>query len=272
MSFLKKLFGSKNKPDDVGLTNGEFRQKVLDVLSKQYPDIDAIPSQEDVSVILIGEGYADVTNLAAHARSYPQEDVTESIHNFVQTLVQTFDPSLGFKTEEIVVVLRPQEYIDHIQSIRAKIISFPWVGDLHAVYMEDTPTAMRALDTEILKENSQEDIHKMALDNIRPWMAKLWSEDPASPICLYNVTDNTFLITGMVFLDEFWSYLESRHGKEFLFAYPRKDQLFVFNTSHPDALDFAQKMIKVTWEENFNLLTPMVFRRRDGQIEVVKAN
>lgn len=272
MSFIRKLLGRKNDQHGSGLSNEEVRKRVLERLFQIAPNIDALPSEEDDAVILIGEGYADVTNLAGHIRAYPDEDISEIIENFTQTFARTFDPSSDINTEEIVLVLRPKDYIDHIKSIQAEVISFHWAGDLHAIYMEDKPTAMRTLDAEILEERSQEDIFRIAIDNVRPWMDKLWSEDPASPTCLYNVTENTFLISSMVFLDEFWVHLEKNHGDEFLFAFPRKDQLFVFDLKRPDAMDIALKMIQVTWEDNFNLMSPFVFRRRDGQVEVVKAN
>ena len=89
---------------------------------------------------------------------------------------------------------------------------------------------------------------------------------------MYTVEENTYLISSMVFLEEFWAFLENRHGKHFLFAIPRKDQFFVFNTDNSNAMEAATRMVQATWEDDFNLMSPFIYVRSEGTNKVYKAS
>ena len=78
------------------------------------------------------------------------------------------------------------------------------------------------------------------------------------------------LSTGLVILDEFWKSIATRFPGDVLFALPRRDQLFIFkDDGNARTKALAHHLIKVTFEENFNLLSPLLYARRMGQIVVV---
>jgi hypothetical protein len=53
-----------------------------------------------------------------------------------------------------------------------------------------------------------------------------------------------------------------------LIALPRKDQLFLFDDK-PEFHAGVRRLIDVTFQDNFNLLSPQLYARRNGKIEAV---
>jgi len=278
MSFFKKLFGKKKPVQSAGnLDNNHIRKLVFEAVRKLDPDMPLRLAEDNDTTIYTGEGddqtsHMDIGNLAAHLRAYPDDDVQETVERFARTALLSNTESEEIDDSCVMVALRPDEYVDHIKNLGAEIMSKPFMGDLHIVYFYDTPDAMRTLSQSDMGERTMDETHEIALSNIRDWFPRLVSDDSQKVFHLYYVDENNLLTSSMVLLDEFWEYLEERHGPEFLFALPRKDQFFVVEPSNPEQMDVAKWLINATWEDGFNLMSPLVHKRAGGKIEPVKAN
>lgn len=279
MSFLKKLFGRKDKPGGQ-MQDNEIRDLVIRTLRTHAPNAIVAPNpNDDVSILYKldseGESEMNITNLANNLRVYPDLDKNTEIEKFVRTMVAAQQADGDLNRDNVFVVLRPDEYVNHINSLNkdgTDLPSKPFLGELQSVYMEDNPDAMRTVSYEEFEDQSLDDIHELAVNNLRPWLSKLVGQEAENLFCMYTIEDNGYLISGMVHIKGYWDFLEDRHGKKFLFAIPRKDQFFVFNFDHPNAISVASDMIQATWDDNFNLLSPQIYVRSDGKNEVFKAS
>ncbi|HWI86318.1 MAG TPA: hypothetical protein VNT42_08365, partial [Sphingomonas sp.] len=87
---------------------------------------------------------------------------------------------------------------------------------------------------------------------------------------LYYVEGNTMLSTSLILLDDFWKFVAARFPGNVLIALPRKDQLFLFDDDGNAASRAAiRRLIDVTFEDNFNLLSRRLYARRGGTIVAV---
>jgi len=280
MSFFKKLFGGKVQ---VGgeISDEQIRQLVLNAVKKIDPNIDMRPSPDDPSLILMNsgneqEGYISIGNLSAHIRAYPDQDSSEEIEHFANAVIYSQQEPEDVDLNKVYPLLRPTEYVEQfstaIENPDNEFLTTPLIGDLHVVFMEDSPEAMRGLTKGDLNDFEKLDLRKLSIENVKQWLPSLFCDDSLPGIFMYSIEDNGYLISGMMLLDEFWEILEEKHGPNFLFALPRKDQFFVFDPNQTNALDIGKRMVQVTWEDNFNLVSPLIFKRTNGSIEVVKAS
>lgn len=280
MSFFKKLFGGRQKPSFSKMSDVEFRNHVIAIIKRQSPSTTADPDPEDVRTILFEtedseSARMNIHNLLNHIRAYPEDDAEAEIEKFVNAMIFAQVTDRVLNDSNIVVVLRPEDYVAHINGMQEDGSELPtqlYLENLHAVYMEDNPDAMRTLTYDDFDDRSLDDIHKIAVENVRAWLSSIVGQDAEDVFSMYSVENNGYLISSMVFLDEFWALLENRHGKHFLFAIPRKDQFFVFNTENPNAMEAATRMIQATWEDDFNLMSPLVYERSNGTNRAFKTS
>lgn len=280
MSFFKKLFGGSKKPQLSEMSDAAFRDYVIATIKRHFPSTIARANPEDVRGIRFKtddgeEAEMNLHNLIQHVRAYPEDDGEMEVEKFLNAMIFAQITERELNDSNIVVVLRPEDYVAHINSLNEDTGGFPsklYLQDLHAVYMEDNPDAMRTLTYDDFGDRTLDDIHTLAVENVRPWLSNIVGQDAEGVFSMYTVEENTYLISSMVFLEEFWTLLENRHGKHFLFAIPRKDQFFVFSTKNPNAMEAATRMVQATWEDDFNLLSPLIYIRSGGANQVYKAS
>jgi uncharacterized protein YtpQ (UPF0354 family) len=144
----------------------------------------------------------------------------------------------------------------------------PFVGELMIVYMTDLPGSMSPVArNEFLKDLAE--LRTIALSNVRKWLGHVKSDDQLQAGTLYFVEGNTMLSPTLILLDEFWTFIKNRYPGDVLIAVPRRDQLFVFNDDVQGAA-LARRLINITFQDNFSLLSDRIFARRNGRIVAVK--
>jgi len=281
MSFLKKLLGRKrSKPDQSDLPiDATLRERVIHELAQACPGLEFSAAPDDPAKICATENKTelamlDISNLAGQIRAYSDMDIDASVTRYVNAFAASQNPETNLSDDTIYPALRPMDYVKAVKAENPDIVTAPFHGDLHIIYLADNPDSMQAvseqdLETGTITARSPKALGERALQNLHQWLPRLVCDSTQQVMHLYYVKDNPLLTSGMALLPEFWQLLERRHGSEFLFALPRKDQLFVFEPSFHKQLTAAKMLINATWEDNFNLLSPMTFKWVDGEIEVL---
>ena len=134
--------------------------------------------------------------------------------------------------------------------------------------MADRPDSIAPLEPEDVEGKDMASLRIIALDNQRRWLPKLVSDDSLKSGTLYFIEDNPMLSPTLLLLDDFWQSVAKRFPGDVIIALPRKDQLFLFD-DNAQARIRALQLIDATFQEQFNLLSPVLYARRNGQIEVV---
>lgn len=276
MSFLTKLFGRKTHSEphqDMALFRDAVIAKAISMGAKTEFQTDP----DDASRIIMsrdGEviGQADLTNAYNQFKVYPENDAEEVIERLAAIILANEDDDAPFTLDDVVIVLRPEDYVNAVREQAGEVVAESLMGELYKFYMVDTPQAMRGLTPSDIKEFEMSNVEAAALDNVRKWLPRLTIDKSLQNTSLYYVEDNTFLTSSLILLDEFWDVVEAEYTSGCLFALPRKDQLFVFDMKHPNALELAENMVRVTFEDDFNLLSNQIFSRRNGKIELFKVN
>ena len=246
----------------------EFRELVVAALKRQPGVESAVVDPSDPAKIntKIGDTdvTSDVTNIFGYLNAYPDEDAEAAIDRFVRALT---DAHLAKASEDnLVAVLRTLEYVDQLKSPGMELLYEPLVGELAILYMADLPDSLSPVAPKDFPDRTLSDLRGIALNNVKKWLPKIVSDGQLGIFYLYYVDGNTMLSTSLVLLDEFWLSIKSEFPGDVLFALPRRDQLFVFDASNPQAQSAARQMIDVTFKDGFNLLSDKIFERRNGKL------
>jgi uncharacterized protein YtpQ (UPF0354 family) len=250
----------------------EFRELVM-AAARRRPAVDSVvadPGDRAKFKAVMGErsSEVDVTNLLRYLEANPHEDVGKAIERFVNSIIEVKTAIVD--DSNIIAVIRSREYIDYITGTRRDIFYEPLGADLMILYMADQPDSMSVITSEDVPGKDLSTIRKIALDNGRKCIPKVVSDDSLGSGTLYYVKDNPMLSTGLIILDDFWKSIAARFPGDVLIALPRKDQLFIFDDDgNPTARTRVRRLIDATIQENFNLLSPLLYARRNGKIVVV---
>ncbi|WP_026942356.1 DUF1444 family protein [Hellea balneolensis] len=276
MSLLSKLFGKKpgaNSEIDIA----GFRDLVI---AKAKTMGSTSEFQTDVNdggrliILSSGEvvGEANMLNAFNHLKAYPEEDIDESVERIAAIILANENEDMSVAIEDVVIVLRPDNYINAVREQNGEVVAEVFVGELNEFYMVDTPQSMRGLTSTDVTELALADLREAALTNVKKWLPNLVSDKSINGMSLYYIEDNTFLTTSLVLLEEFWDIADAEYPNGCIFALPRKDQLFIFDINDVNVMQLATNMIKVTFEDDFNLLTSQIFSRRNGVIGLVEVD
>jgi uncharacterized protein YtpQ (UPF0354 family) len=249
----------------------EFREFVI-AACKRQPGIDsAVIDSSDPAKFKITMGKrsltCDVTNIFGHLGAYPDEDADKAVKRFIRSFTDAKVEAIS--DDDIVAVIRNQEYIDYVKRMGIDILCEPFGADLMIAYMADRPDSMSPIAPKDVPGKDLQSVREAALTNMRKWLAKLVADGQLQLGVLYFVEDNTMLSTGLILLDEFWKSIETRFPGDVLIALPRRDQLFILDDGNSAAKALARRLIDVTTRENFNLLSDKLYARRNGEIVLV---
>ncbi len=281
MSFLKKLLGRKRSgPATSELPiDATLRERVIHELRQNCPQLEFSADADDPAIICASDNKAelarlDITNLAGQIRAYNEIDIDASVSRYIKAFAGSQSQDAILTRDKVYPALRSADYIEQVKTQNPDILSAPFHGDLHILYMADNPDSLQALslrdlETATIDVHSAKALGELALQNLQKQLPRLVCDSSQQVMHLYYVRDNPLLTSGMALLPEFWQILKRRHGSEFLFALPRKDQLFVFEPSFHKQMTAAKMLVNATWDDNFNLLSPMTFKWVDGDIEVL---
>lgn len=249
---------------------GELREAVM-AAARAAPGVTKVVADPDNAAQFtstIGEETvtSDVTNLFGYLSANPDENADEAIARFVRSMAESL--SRAISDDIIVPVIRIRDYVQDAARRGQELLHEPIGADLVVVYMADRPDSMAPIGVKDLPGRALEDVRKTALANLRKSLPKLVEDDGLGFGMLYYVDDNPMLSPSLLLLDEFWESIAARFPGDVLIALPRKDQLFLF-ADDPKHATGARRLIEVTIEEDFNLLSPQLYARRGGRIVAV---
>ena len=148
-------------------------------------------------------------------------------------------------------------------------MSAPLIGDLAACGVFDMPDS---IVTATIDQFPNEDIKQLlehGISNMKPWIGKIVFDRTIDPIVLCYVEGNPILTSGLLLAEEFWKAVGREISNDVFVALPRRDQVFLLDASNTNAIPAMKKMIELTFEDNFNLLSDQIFRHRNGKLEAV---
>lgn len=238
---------------------------------KRKPGVDkVVPDPLDGAKFTLAMGdwssTSDVTELHKYIGIYPEEADT-AIDHFVNAAVDAKDRKVD--DNNIVAVIRSRDYVNEIARTGIDVLHEPLLDDLMVVYMFDTPDSMSPLTAKDVPGKDLKSLRAIALANVRKWLPKVVSDHEMKTSALYYVEGNTMLSTSLILLDEFWASINARFPGDVFIALPRKDQLFIFAGQDSVAEARARRLIEVTYEDNFGLLSHKLYARRAGRIVAV---
>jgi uncharacterized protein YtpQ (UPF0354 family) len=248
----------------------DLREAVIEIISRKSGVSSAAPDASDPAKITVRADertfVADLTNLLNRIHAYPDEDPGKLIQEFTASIGDLQNRSAG--EENLIAVLRDKTYVDRISKMKGDALIEPFVGELMIVYMADMPGSMSVVTQKEFSEKNLAELRRIALSNVRKWLGHLKSDDQLKSATLYFVEGNTMLSPTLILLDEFWASIKGRYSGDVLIAVPRRDQLFILN-DNVDGRALARRLIDITLQDGFSLLSERIFARRNGEIVVV---
>lgn len=247
-----------------------LREAVIEIIRHKPSVSSAVPDASDPAKIIVRADEqtftADLTNLLNRIRAYPDEDPVKLIQEFTASIGDL--PNRFAGEENLIAVLRDKAYVDRISKMKTDALIEPFVGELMIVYMADMPGSMSVATQKEFSEKNLAELRRIALSNVGKWLGHLKSDDQLKVATLYFVEGNTMLSPTLILLDEFWTSIKDRYSGDVLIAVPRRDQLFILD-DNVDGRALARRLIDVTLQDDFGILSDKIFARRNGKIFVV---
>ena len=270
MGLLTWLFGDAASADP-----GEFaspldlRQSVIEAM-KAKPAISNVRAVEnsDTSIGSTIGGFnvvTDVGNLFDYLRTYPEEDPIKSIDKLIQSAIDL--NSHQVTTERLVPLVRTS---GNIAVFGTDIPHDQIVGDLVLTYAFENSNGYAYAAHDELASLKLSSPRTAAIDNLAKTLPRLTTEDDGGPIVLYLIDESLGLSPSLMLLDAFWEQTGKRFPGGSIFINPRRDQIFLIDKRDPAAMDFARRMIEVTFADGFYLQSRGIFERVNGEIVLLE--
>ncbi|PWK75695.1 hypothetical protein [Aminobacter sp. AP02] len=241
-----------------------FRKHVMERLLARQDVSEVKPDDKDPAILRMTykdkTWTLDLTNTFQRLDAYPGENVETTIERLLAQLAP--DAKRTLSEDNLVVVLRSRAYVDLLAQKGANMRHEPLAGDLHMVLMADLPEAMSPLHDD---EMNHKDVTE-AKRNVSKWLTNVITFNQIPGVEGYSVKGNEFLTPSLVLLDDFWSSVDRAMAHEPLIVVASYDQLYLRDSSNPQADDIALKLIEFTYQDGFNLLSDKVYQCRNGQI------
>lgn len=268
-AWFASLFGraeADTLPDDIG----QFREIVIKAARQKFPSIENI--KRDTAdpakfTIKLGDDVTtlDVTNVFNLLKANP--DVNQS--DKIARLISLISPLRSFTEDKIIPAIRTRDYVEYSELRTGEAFYEPLIGELHVIYMLDQQDFIKTVTKSETNGKSSGELRQIAMANISKWLPLVKVDETLSPIYQYMVEGNEILSPSLILVDEFWEQAKPKVSDDVYFAIPRRDQLFLLSAQNADALPALRKLVELTFEDNFNLLSEEIFRRRGGKIETV---
>ena len=260
-----------------------FKERVVTTAKEQGAKSTFIFNDDDPFLLTVSHGGSKtdlhLDNVYNYYAANPEEDgldgtidiVTFLIHNFEKQSAVSETDKKEIDQSDIVIVLRDDNYINEIVSLGPreleKMIYNPLIGDLNDIIMIDSPETMTVHNRRDLADVSDEMVREIALKNVKANLPSLVVDDSSLPnISLYYIENNPYLTSSLIFFHEFWTMIDEKHPDGVLFALPRTDQLFIVDMKTTDAQNRLKRLIEVTFEDNFNLLSEKIYAYKDREV------
>lgn len=247
---------------------GRLRDYVMAALVKEkgVSNVRRHPSSEEKILYNIDKikTEMDLTNLFNYINTYPEDGVDVTISRWIQSSREK-NAKTGV---DFIPVVRTAPYIADISKLNPDVLVDPFLSGLQIIYMVDRPNSVSPVSLGEFPGKTAGDIRKEAYDNLRRSLNKIVSDDISGLGMLYYVEGNTMLSPSLILLNEFWESIKPRFPNDTLIAIPRRDQLFIFHDT-VDGRSIARKMIKVTLDEDYGVLSSALYARRGGKIIAV---
>lgn len=274
MTFSKTMFEQTNRERQEGkISISEFRDQVLAKMQQQAPDISVVKNAEDVAMLDVStsdgtEGQCTLTNFYENFILFDGAQ-EEAIQQVVDGILVAVRPEPDVTPSNLLPLIRTAAYLGETPDEMRKSISQPFCGELYEVCMVDLPTALRGLQKSDLEQLQIDAPLATARENMRKFLPAMFKTDDLGFADLYSIEDQGHLAPSLILFDEFWERVEKDYPNGCIIALPRRDQLFLIDLSDPNAVENAQHLVRVTFADNFNLLTSELYVRKAGVISIL---
>lgn len=274
MKFLKTLFGQTKVPaENAQISLSDFRDRVLLGLNEQAPDIKVIKNDMNVAVLDVSspdgiEGKSDLTNSYKDLTLF-NGPLDEALQKAADSILVAVRPTKTVSSSDLLPLIRTSAYLGSASDETRAKISRPFCGELLEICMADLPTALRGLTDDDLAQLKTPEPLLVARENMCKLLPMTYKDDSLGFADLYSIEDNAHLAPSLVLFEEFWNTADEAYPNGCIIALPRRDQLFLIDLSDPKAVENAQHLVRVTFEDDFNLLTPELYVRKAGVISIL---
>jgi hypothetical protein len=260
---------SETKAEEIKFKSIEdLREIVIERISQIAPSIELLevdstdPAKFTVK-ISGNDVTADVTNIFNSLRADPDQNEMDLIDRFARILLPMNDPKIG----NLVTLIRTPGYVDQLG--KDSVISEAVVGDLIKLVMQDTPDSLATVPPDTFPNKSKSDLMELGTANVLKTLPNLIFDYSLPPIVLCYVDGNPGLTSGLLLTDNFWSVVGQKVSDDIYVALPRRDQVFLIDSKVPDAQSLMKSMINATFEDDFFLMSDLLYRYRNRNLEVV---
>ena len=249
--------------------DAEFREQVIEIAAKVFPELDFEPDPEEADVLIVGQMRLGLQNLRAKYElgETSDEEFATMIEDHFGPILRNQTPSLDeLSLDDIRDQLRPQVMpADYVTAAPLPIVSFPFATGVAVGIVADFPQTyayVRKVDLERWDVSSRE-LYELALENLEAISGSI-------DIQLIGGGPETFLAidsgdgydAARILIPGLQDFIASHLGETFRFGMPNRDFLICWRLDcSPDFHQQLATKIAEDHSERPYALSPSVFVR-----------
>lgn len=276
MSFLKKLFGGKQKPLNWVQFTELFAQRISRDCAVEV-NIEWGGDLEDTA-LLAGSAQLYLGNHYARYRQSPDilEEILSASVQVLRQMAEHEDSPLS--KEDIMPAIKPTDWLSEMARLQSENNEEPekatihesLAGDIVLTYVLDKGTFMRGLSQAVLSETglTETALRQTALDNLRHKIQNRLRIETSPQTGLRQVIfDSNYdaslaLILGEILPDDL--------PANPIFAIPSRDALFVCSPANDDALNEMQQLSTEIYADSPYTISPHLYQYANGKISLFR--
>lgn len=266
-------FGCKEKTESVPVAmpkSDALVQRVADEARKKHPESKVTILSDDEILVKSGELETTIGMDNIRKSCAMETACADAINNAVanvQTKALPKDEKLDRK--QILLTLKTSEYLESVDKMMKekvpekfennRIARTPFIAGMMVVYVLDSPTGMRMISGQDLKENdlTVESIDALARENLGAAFPELTPMEEVGKGIYTNTKDENYASALLVLTDR-WSPLAKQVKEPLLVAVPSRNRMFAMSAKNTAAIEAFKVVTKTAFENEDHALSGTV--------------
>jgi hypothetical protein len=250
--------------DDAG-----FRERVIEIATKVFPELEFEEDPEETDVLIVGQMRLGLQNLRAKYElgETSDEEFATMVEDHFGPILRNETPSLDeLSLDELRERLRPQVMpADYVNAAPVPIVSFPFAKGITVGIVADFPQTYAYVRKVDLKrwDVSSEELYELALENLESISGEIDIHlSQGGPETFLAIDSGDGYDAARILIPGLQDFIASHLGETFRFGMPNRDFLICWRLDcSPDFHHQLAAKIAEDHSERPYSLSPSVFVR-----------
>lgn len=257
------------------MSHKEFAKLYVDSLTKRYPVV-KFDLNEDLTITskkgeLEFKHYTDNAFIAYKAEP---DAINDIVRRYIASTTDLYEKQGIVNIENIIPVIKPNEYLDEINSLSKDGEAFPMLTEkyndqLIIAYAEDSKNSIKYLTEDDLKmlSISKDSLKSIALRNFDKIIPNIQRQGDNE---LFMITAGGDYEASLILLSSIWTKENLPVDGEFIIAIPNRDMLLITGSKSKTGIAKIKEIVADSYKTGNYQVSDHLYKWTGGKFELYK--